>query len=1042
MRWIIEQSLRFRSIVVVLAAGMMVFGAVELRGAPVDVFPEFAPPRVEIQTPCLGLSASEVEEFITVPLEQQLNGVPELETIRSSSVPQLSSITLIFKRGTDLLKARQLVQERLTSVVPTLPTWAAPPQLLQPLSSTSRVMKIGLTSKELSLIEMSGIVRHTLRQRLLRVPGVANVAIWGQRKEQRQVLVDAERLRKYGVSVNEVVEVTANALDAVLLKHSPGAVVGTGGFIADDLGRRLPINHVGPVVEPEDLAEVSFRSRAGRSLRLSDVADVVTGHPPLIGDGVVNDGAGLLLVVEKFPKANTLAVTSGVEDALDLLRPGLQGIEIDSTIFRPATFIDTAIDNLTRALLIGCLLVVAILALFLFEWRTAVISLVSIPLSLVAAGLVLVYRGETINTMVLAGLVISVGVVVDDALIDVENIWRRLREARLAGSERSTSSIILDASLEVRSPIVYATLIIVVAVVPILFLQGLSGAFFLPLVLSYTLAVLASMVVALTVTPAMSLLMLRNAPLDRRDSPVKLGLVRAYGKVLSKTLGRPRRAYATLGAVTLIGLVVVPFLGSSLLPDFKERDFLMHWLTKPGTSLPEETRISQLACQELRKVPGVRNCGSHIGQALFADEVVGVDFGENWVSIDPAADYDATHARIAEVVAGYPGLKRDVLTYLRERVKEVLTGTSETLVVRTYGPDLEVLRETADKVNAALQGVDGLVDLHVELVEDIPHVEIETDLEAAAKHGLKPGEIRRAAAVLMQGIEVNDIWKPSRVFDVNVWSTPETRSSVTSIQNLPITTPSGEIVRLEDVANVRVAPTPNVIKREKVSRRIDVGANISGTRDLGSIAKEVEERLATVSFPLGYTPELIGESAERNAAQNTLRLFALAAAFVIFLLLHVAFGSWRLAALVLLTLPTALVGGVLAAYLTDGVISLGSLVGFLTVFGIAARNGILMIKHFQHLEQEEGEAFGLELVLRGARERLTPILMTAGATGLALVPLAVAGAIPGHEVEHPMAIVILGGLVTSTLLNLVLIPALYLRFGRSAQPARIAQPWS
>ena len=461
----------------------------------------------------------------------------------------------------------------------------------------------------------------------------------------------------------------------------------------------------------------------------------------------------------------------------------------------------------------------------------------------------------------------------------------------------------------------------------------------------------------------------------------------------------------------------------------------MHWLTKPGTSLPEETRISERACRELRGVPGVRNCGSHIGQALFADEVVGVDFGENWISIAPEADYDATLAGVKEVVAGYPGLYRDVLTYLRERVKEVLTGTSETLVVRVYGEDLDVLHTVANDVNAALGDVEGLVDLHVELVEDIPHIAVEVDVGAASRHGLKPGEIRRVAAAMMQSIEVNDIWKPSRVFDVNVWSKPEARDSLTDVENLPIRTPSGETVRLQDVARVRIEPTPNVIKRENVSRRIDIGANLTGDRDLGSIAEEIEERLEAVDFPLGYSPELIGESAEREAAQRRLQLYALAAAVVIFLLLQVAFGSWRLATLVFLTLPTALVGGVLAAYLSDGVISLGSLVGFLTVFGIAARNGILMINHFQHLEREEGEVFGSDLVLRGAKERLTPIMMTAGATALALVPLAVTGAIPGHEIEHPMALVILGGLITSTLLNLILIPVLYLRFGasRSAQ---------
>ena len=529
MRWIVGSSLKFRMLVVFAATAMMVFGAAELRrDTRVDVFPEFAPPRVEVQTPTLGLSAAEVEEFVTVPLEHQLNGVPNVDVIRSSSVPQLSSITLIFERGTDLLGARQLVQERLAAITPSLPTWAVPPFMMQPLSSTSRTMKIGVSSGELSLIELSSIVRHTVRQRLLRVPGVANVGVWGQRQEQRQVLVDPERMQAHGVSVNQVLEVTSNALDTPLLKHSPGALVSAGGFI-ETPNQRLAVRHVSAVLEPEELADVSFEGEDGKPLRLSDVADVVTGHPPLIGDAVVNDGPGLLLVVEKFPGANTLEVTRGVEEALDALRPGLKGVEIDSTIFRPATFIETAIDNLTLALLIGCALVVLILVAFLFEWRTAFISLVSIPLSLMAAALVLHLRGATMNVMILAGLVIAVGVVVDDAIIGIENTWRRLRQHRQEGSHESIPVIILEASLEVRSPIVYATLINVVAILPVFFLEGLSGAFFEPLALSYALAVLASMVVALTVTPALSLILLHRAPLDRSDALLVRWLKRSYG---------------------------------------------------------------------------------------------------------------------------------------------------------------------------------------------------------------------------------------------------------------------------------------------------------------------------------------------------------------------------------------------------------------------------------------------------------------------------------------------------------------------------------
>ncbi|MDX6646539.1 MAG: hypothetical protein QOK40_2266, partial [Miltoncostaeaceae bacterium] len=981
MRWIVATSLRFRLLVVFAAAAMVAFGVSELRNTPVDVFPEFSPPRVEIQTPTLGLSASEVEEYVTVPLEEQLNGVPGLDVIRSSSVPQLSSVTLIFNRGTNLTRARAVVQERLATVVPTLPSWAAPPLLMPPLSSTSRVMKIGLASSEHSLIELSEIARHTIRQRLLRVPGVANVAIWGQRKLQQQVQLDPARLRAHGVTVEQATQVTADALDAVLLQHSPGAFVGTGGWI-DTPNQRIGVSHVLPVLDPSDLAGVSFTSRDGERLRISDVADVVVGHPPLTGDAVVNDGPGLLLIVEKFPGANTLDVTHGVEHALEQLEPGLAGIVIDDEIFRPATFIEMAVHNLTIALIIGCILVVLILVAFLFEWRTAAISLVSIPLSLTAAALVLHARGETINVMVLAGLVIALGVVVDDAIIDVENIWRRLRQHRSEGSDRSTFSIVLESSLEVRRAIVYATLINVVAIVPVFFLEGLSGAFFRPLAFSYALAVLASMVVALTVTPALSLILLRTARLDRPDAPVVRRLKRGYGGLLETSLRRPRPALIGVGAVTLLALLALPQLGQSLLPNFKERDFLMHWLTKPGTSHAEMVRITTEGSRELRKVPGVRNFGAHIGQAAFADEVVGVDFGENWISVDPAADYDQTVDRIQGVVDEYPGLFRDVLTYLRERVREVLTGGSDAVVVRIYGDDLDVLRREAENVRGRLADVDGLVDLHTELIEDIPHIEVEVNLPVAREHGLKPGDVRRAASILVAGLEVNDIWKPAQVLDVTVWSTPATRNSPTSIADMPIDTPDGGQVRLGDVADVRIAPTPNVIKREAVSRRLDVSGNVRD-RDLGSVVRDVERRLGEVELPLGYRAELLGESAERQAAGSRLRYLAIAALVVIFLLLQAAFGSWRLATLFTLTLPLALMGGILAALISGGNLSLGSIVGFFTVFGIAARNGILLINHYQHLEREEGEPFGLGLVLRGARERLSPILMTAGATGLA-----------------------------------------------------------
>jgi CzcA family heavy metal efflux pump len=1031
IRWIIGSSLKLRFLVIAVAGGLMLFGIPQLSTVPVDVFPEFAPPRVEIQTPCLGLSAEEVEALVSVPREQALNGVEGLEVMRSKSVPDLSAIELLFKPGTDIMLARQLVQERLETVVTTLPTWASPPFMMPPVATTGRVLKIGLSSANHSLIDMSMISYWTIRARLLRVPGVANVAIWGERLHMPQVQVDPQRLKAQNVSLDQIMSVTADALDVGLLQFSNGAIIGTGGFI-DTPNQRLMIRHVLPIVGSNDLAQVPVADKVkadGTPLRLSDVANIVEDHQPLIGDAVVNAGPGLLLVVEKYPWANTLQVTREVEDALAALRPGLPGIVMDSTIFRPADFIETAINNLTTALLLGCILVVLVLGAFLFEWRTALISLVAIPLSLVAGGLVLYLQGTTINTMILAGFVIAVGVVVDDAIIDVENIMRRLREARRTGSTQSTASIILEASLEVRSAIIYATLIILLAVVPIFFIGGVSGAFFQPLVWAYGLAVLASMLVALTVTPALCLLLLGKTSAERRESPLVRGLQRGYERALVWSMGRPRWAFATVGLLLLVGVAVFPFLGQSLFPQFKERDFLMHWVTKPGTSVIEERRIVEQASQELRTIPGVRNFGSHIGQALLADEVVGVNAGENWISIDPAADYDKTLAAVQEVVDRQPGLYHDVLTYLNERIDEVLTGASEAFVVRIYGPDLKGLHSAADEVKQALTGIDGLVDLHVELQTEVPQVQVQVDLAAAQRYGLKPGDVRRAAATLLSGEEVGDIFRDGKAYDVVVWSTPETRSSLTSIRDLLIDTPDGGHVRLGDVALVHIAPAANVVQRENDSRRIDVGANVRG-RDIGAVAADIQSRLQSVAFPLGYHAEVLGEYAERQAAEARLLGLALAVAVGIFLLLQLSFGSWRLAVLSFLTLPSALVGGLLAASISGGVISLGSLVGFFTVFGIAARNGILLINHYQHLERYEGATFGLDLVLRGARERLSPILMTALATGLALVPLVIAGDIPGHEIEHPMAVVILGGLVTSTLLNLFVVPAIYLRFGK------------
>ncbi|MEO5887618.1 MAG: efflux RND transporter permease subunit [Anaerolineales bacterium] len=1034
MQWIVATSLRYRYLVVFLAVVLMVFGITRLSGSAVDVFPEFAPPRVEIQTLSVGLSATAVEELVTVPLEQALNGVPGLDVMRSRSVTDLSDIFLIFKPGTDLILARQLVQERLAAVYSTLPTWAMPPVIIAPLSSTSRAMKIGITSDEYSQRELSLITYWKIRARLLKVPGVANVPIWGEQRQIASVQVDQEKLAAHGVPLEEVMNVMADSLDAGLLKFSKGHIVGSGGYI-DTPNQRIGVRSVLPIVTGEAIGLVPINDRKkadGSPLTLGDVGDVTWTHLPMMGDAVINDGEGLMIIVEKLPWANTLDVSKGVEAAINEMRPGLRGITIDTTIFRPATFIETSISNLTKSLLLGAVLVIIVLLFFLYEWRVALISATIIPLSLMAALLVLNLREVPINVMTLAGLAIAIGAVVDDAIVDVENVVRRLRRLRQEGSTQSTARIVMDASLEVRGAIIYASLIEIMALMPVFFLEGLSGAFFRPLATAYVVAGLVSPLIAMTVTPALVYILLANAPIDQKPSPIIPWLHRIYDRVLGRSLRTPSLAYGTAGAIVLAGLAVFPFLGQELLPSFKERDFLMHWILKPGASQPEMWRITAESCRELMTIEGVRNCGSHIGQAKNADEPYGIYFTENWISVDPAVDYDETLASVQEVVDGYPGLVRDVQTYLKERIREVLTGSSDTVVIRIYGPELHGLEDKAEEVLAALESIPGIVDLKKELHMEHPQIQVEVDLAKAQQYGLKPGDVRRAAAFQIQGEEIGDLFFGARIYGVNVWTPPAARDSLTDIQNLWIDTPDGGRVQLKDVADVGITGVPNVIARENQSRKLDVSANVKD-RDLGSVAADVETALGNVEFPIGYHAEVLGEFKEREAAQSKLLLAGSIAVIAIFFLLYTSFNNWRMTFLTFFTLPWALVGGALAAYLSSGIISLGSMVGLLTILGIATRNGIMMISHFKHLEEEEGEAFGPALVLRGARERIAPIMMTALTTGLALLPLVIAGDIPGQEIEYPMAMVILGGLVTSTLLNLLVVPTLYLRFGKSQE---------
>jgi len=1013
MAWIISTALKFRVLVVAFAIALIVFGVRTARDIPLDVFPEFAPPYVEVQTEVPGISTEEVESLVTVPLENALNGVPFVTTIRSTSVLGLSSVRLIFAQGTNVLTARQLVEERLALAATRLPTAARQPVILPPLSSLSRAMKIGLWSDTMSQMDMTVLAKWTIRPRLTAIQGVANVAIWGEKDREFQVLVDPDRLRAHGLT-----------LDALVAAVQQSTLVGSGGFV-DTPNQRIVVRHVPPIYDAEDLAATTVAFRNGASLALGDVAEVTIGHSPPIGDAVINDRLGIMLIVEKEPSANTLDVTREVEAAMDDLQPGLGDMHVDTTIFRPATFIERAITNLTRSMLIGCVLVVVVLVFFLYDWRAALISSTAIPLSLVTAALVLAWYGNAINTMVLAGLVIALGEVVDDAIIDVENIVRRLRLNRQLDKPRGTFRVVLEASLEVRSAVVYASLIVILAFLPVFFLEGLAGSFFRPLALAYATAIFASLVVALTVTPALSFIMLPSAAGRRRDAPLVRGLKAVYRSMLPAVVEKPGLATGLMAALAVAGAITVPFLGQELLPKFKETDFLMHWVEKPGIGIDAMNRITLRASNELRSIPGVRNFGAHIGRAAVADEVVGPNFTELWISIDDEADYAETVAQVQEVVDGYPGLYRDLLTYLSERIKEVLTGTSASVVVRVFGDDLEGLRESAEQVAAEIGQVDGVTTLKVEPQTLVPQVVVRLRPEAAARFGLTTGQTLGAATTLVNGTQVGEVYQDQKIFAVVVRGVDDVRRDVRALRELMIDTPAGAQVPLAEVADVYIEPTPSTVHREAASRRIDVTCNVAG-RDLGSVAEEIEQRVReNVAFAPGYHPEFLGEYAEAQASRRRMLTVGALALIGMILLLYVDFQSSRTVAIVVVTIPLALVGGAAGAWLAGGVLSLGSFVGFVTVLGIAARNAIMLLGHYRHLEQEEGMTIGAELVMRGAEERLAPILMTATTTGLALLPLVVSGNLPGNEIEYPMAFVILGGLVTSTMINLLVVPGLY-----------------
>ncbi|HUF36695.1 MAG TPA: efflux RND transporter permease subunit [Gemmatimonadales bacterium] len=1025
---VVRGAIRHRGVAIGLAAALVLVGLTTLLRAPLDVFPEFAPPQVSIQTEAPGLSPEQVEALVTRPIENAINGVQGIAAVRSQSIQGLSVITAVLGEGTDIYRARQSLAERLGEAARGLPETVHPPVLTPLTSSSSTVLVVGITSATRSPIEQRTFVDRVVRPRLLATPGVSKVAVFGGEIRQIQIQLDPERLRAYGIGIAEVAEAAAQAT----------AVRGAG--VIDRPNQRLTVRAEGQVASPAVLERTAIREREGAVLRLGDLGRVVEAAEPRVGEGGVNGERGLVIVISAQLGANTKVVAQRAEAALARLAPAVAaaGMVLHPALFRPAEFIDLALRNITVSLLLGALLVAVVLFVFLADMGAAAISLTAIPLSLLAAILVLDALGFGINTLTLGGLAIALGEVVDDAIIDVENIARRLRENATRAVPRAAARVVLDASLEVRGSVVYATFVVILVFAPVLALTGVHGALFRPLGLAYILATLASLIVALTVTPAMTLVLLGRRGHRAPQSAVLGWLTIRYVRVLRWTMPRPGPVGGAAAIVCLGAAATLPLFGATFLPEFREGHYLIHMSAVPGTSLDESFRLGQHVTAALRADPRVRSVAQRIGRAELSEDTWGTHYTEFEVSLVPLTGKDAETIQddLRAVLARFPGVNFAIRGFLTERIEETLTGSTAELVVRVFGDDLDSLDLAAGRIAAGLDQVPGASDVQYDPPAVAPEVTVRIRPEDASVYGLRPGEVLTALEAATRGTRVAQIFEGGLATDVVLTLLPESRERPEQLRGLPVVSAGGRLVELGEVADIARTTGRFGIAHIGARRVQTVTANSSG-RDIDGVTRDFESRLAgAIALPAGVYAEVGGTGAAQRAARAELFRNGLLAAAGILMLLWVAFGEWSRLLLVLTNLPFALVGGVLAVFASGGLMSLGSLVGFVTLFGIATRNAVMLVSHYDHLVRAEGETWGDAAAIRGALERLGPILMTALVTALGLLPLALGSGDPGREIEGPMAIVILGGLATSTVLSLFVLPTLASRLGRfeSHQP--------
>lgn len=1017
-------SLRYKEIVIALTVLLALFGLYSSWSqARYDVFPEFAPPQVTIQTEAGGLAPEQVEALVTQPIENAVNGVSGVVGMRSQSIQGLSVVIVTFEPRSDIYRDRQNLAERLSAVAAQLPTGVQAPAMSPLTSSVSTVLVVGLTSETKNLMALRTLADWTLKPRLLAVPGVANVSVFGGEARELQIQVRRQSLVKYDLSLADVLEAARRATGV------------RGAGVIDSPNQRIVIQSYGQSLTAAELSRAVVRHESGTNITLADLADVQDAPEPSVGGAQINGHAGIQLMISEQHGADTMTLTLALEKVLDALRPSLvaEQVILHGDLFRPANFIEVATRNVQQSLALGGLLVILVVAVFLFNWRTSLIALLAIPLSLLTAVTVMAQQNISLNTMTLGGLAIAVGLLVDDAIIVVENVYRRLRENRTLKDPIAAINVVLDASLEVRSAVVYATLAIALVFVPVLTLPGLAGRLFSPLATAYLLATMASLLVAVTVTPALCLALLPGSALPEHDPAVARELKTRYRSVLVQVERRFGWIVALVSILTLAALAALPFLGGGFIPELKEGHYIAHVSATPGTSIGESLRIGRQIANELAKLPFVRSVGQRVGRAEKADDTWGTHYSEFDIDLKPSVtgeDAEVAQADIRRALARIPGVNSSVKTFLTERVEETLSGYTSSVVVNLFGHDLDVLDSQAKHIAKRLGEVPGASEVQIQSPSGTPQIGVRLRPQELSRWGLSAVEVLEAVQTAFQGTVVGQVYDGNQVFNVNVILAPTERRSIADVQALMVRNASGVHLRLEQLADVFSTSGRYAVLHTGARRVQTIICNVVG-RDVVSFVNEAQKHLASEAhLPAGYYLEFGGSAQAQSASLHDLLAHSAMAAAAIGLLLWVVLKKPRNVGLVLLNLPFALAGGVIAVFATGGGVTLGALVGFVTLFGITLRNSVMLLSHYEHLVSVEGATWSCETAARGAIERVSPILMTVLATALGLLPLAISSGGPGYEIEGPMAIVILGGLLTSTALNLLVLPGLAWRFGR------------